>query len=103
MSKLSLQTIYDEIKQTLQKSGIEIAAYITISYGIQFIVSQNNQSGLIRIYQNKKGQVKYDFSQIKDPLLLQSVQNVTNVSYEKKASPIQQMLSSELIQLKYSL
>ncbi|MCK5505983.1 MAG: ribonuclease HIII [Thermodesulfovibrionia bacterium] len=91
MHRQNLQAIYDEIRQKFQKSGIDLAAYTSISYGIQFTVSLNNQSGLIRIYQNKKGQVKYDFSQIKDPLLQQSLQQVAGLSAEKKADPIKQM------------
>lgn len=89
MSKVNLHSLYHEIKQKLQNNAIEVSNYQNISYGIQFTVSQNNQSGLIRVYLNKKGQVKYDYSQIKEPLLTQIAQysiedsSVTNESLEK--------------------
>jgi ribonuclease HIII len=89
MSKVNLYSLYHEIKQKLQNNAIEVSNYQNISYGIQFTVSQNNQSGLIRVYLNKKGQVKYDYSQIKEPLLTQIAQysiedsSVTNESLEK--------------------
>ncbi|MBF0563621.1 MAG: ribonuclease HIII [Nitrospirae bacterium] len=83
------------MKQKLQDSGIGVDAYTNISYGIQFSASLNDQSGLIRIYQNKKGQVKYDFSQIKYPLLQQSVQHITESSSERNAAPAPQTPISE--------
>lgn len=66
MSKQSLQTIYDEIKQKLRDGGIDVAAYTSISYGIQFSVSIHEWSGVIRIYQNKKGVIRNDYSQLKN-------------------------------------
>ncbi|MEW6419792.1 MAG: ribonuclease HIII [Nitrospirota bacterium] len=75
MPTVSLQKLYNEIKQKLQSNAIEVSNYQNISYGIQFTVSQDNQSGLIRVYQNKKGQIKYDYSQIKEILLSQAAQS----------------------------
>ena len=66
MSKDSLQAIYDEIKQKLLDGGIDVSAYTSISYGIQFSVSIHEWSGVIRIYQNKKGVVRIDYSQLKN-------------------------------------
>lgn len=75
MPTVNLQKLYNEIKQKLQSNAIGVSNYQNISYGIQFTVSQDNQSGLIRVYQNKKGQIKYDYSQIKEILLSQSAQS----------------------------
>lgn len=93
MTNTSLQSLYQEIKQKLQNNAIDVSNCQNISYGIQFNVNHNNQSGLVRVYQNKKGQVKYDFSQIKEPFLAQSVQHIisgpsvvnVNVKLDKKA------------------
>jgi ribonuclease HIII len=66
MSNQTLQAIYDEIKKKLLCGGIDVAAYTSISYGIQFSVSIHGWSGLIRIYQNKKGVIRHDYSQLKN-------------------------------------
>ena len=76
MTKDSLRSFYHEIRQRLQGNAIDVSNYQDISYGIQFTVSRAGQSGLVRVYQNKKGTIKYDYSQIKDPLLVQIVQQV---------------------------
>ena len=66
MCKQSLQTKYDEIKQRLRGGGIDVSACTSISYGIQFSVSIQEWSGVIRIYQNKKGVIRNDYSQLKN-------------------------------------
>jgi len=54
---------YYDIKKILELKKIVISDYTVINYGIQFTVKKNNWIGLIRIYQNKKGNLKIDFSQ----------------------------------------
>ena len=46
-----------------------------IDYGIQFMVKLESHSAIMRIYQNKKGDVKFDYSQIRDPNFSQIIQN----------------------------
>lgn len=76
MTKDSLRSLYYGIRQRLQDNAIDVSNFQDISYGIQFTVSRTDQSGLVRVYQNKKGTIKYDYSQIKAPLLAQIVQQV---------------------------
>jgi ribonuclease HIII len=57
--------VYQNIKSTLQAENIKISDYKLIDYGLQFTVSILDWSGLIRIYQNKKGVLKIDYSQLK--------------------------------------
>lgn len=56
--------IYETFLKTLSDYNFRIAEYKTINYGLQFTIQQNNWSGIIRIYQNKKGIVKVDYSQL---------------------------------------
>jgi ribonuclease HIII len=55
-----------------------------IDYGVQFKVSRSGWNGIFRIYANKKGQIRFDYSQIKDPIyknaLLGIVEGVETVS-----------------------
>jgi len=57
--------IYQNIKSILQLDNFNVSDYKIISYGLQFTVSILNWSGIIRIYHNKKGVVKIDYSQLK--------------------------------------
>lgn len=55
---------YYDIKKILEFKKIVISDYKLINYGLQFTITKNNWLGLIRIYQNKKGNLKIDFSQL---------------------------------------
>jgi len=54
---------YYDVKKILEFKKIVISDYKLINYGLQFTITKNNWIGLIRIYQNKKGNLKIDFSQ----------------------------------------
>lgn len=57
---------YQHIKTLLEPEGFNVTACNDISYGIQFTISIGNWSGVIRIYQNKKGVIRNDYSQLKN-------------------------------------
>jgi len=60
-----LLEIYEHIKSILAADNINISDYQLIDYGLQFNVSILDWSGIIRIYQNKKGVLKIDYSQLR--------------------------------------
>jgi len=60
-----LLEVYENIKSILKVDNINVSAYQLIDYGLQFTVSILDWSGIIRIYQNKKGVLKIDYSQLK--------------------------------------
>jgi len=60
-----LLEVYDHIKSILTVENINVSDYQLIEYGLQFNLSILNWSGTIRIYQNKKGILKIDYSQLK--------------------------------------
>ncbi len=59
-----LLNLYENIKSILQVEDINVSNYQLIDYGLQFTVSTIDWSGKIRIYQNKKGILKIDYSQL---------------------------------------
>ena len=77
---------YENIRSILQAERFDVSAYKEIDYGLQFSVSTLNWSGIIRIYQNKKGILKVDYSQLKGersldiPRLIESRQIATKSS-----------------------
>ncbi len=67
MNNNELFKLYDNIKLILESNNIKISAYKLIEYGLQFNVTTIDWSGVIRIYQNKKNELKIDYSQLKGP------------------------------------
>ncbi len=55
---------YEEIQQLLSESSFTVSNHKEINYGLQFSVKTSTWSGLVRIYQNKKGAVRVDLSQL---------------------------------------
>lgn len=66
MSINMLNEIYVDFKNKLERNGYVVSALELIDYGIQFSYTSNNQVEYIRVYQNKKGKITIDYSQIKD-------------------------------------
>lgn len=60
----------------LEKDGYLITDLKAIDYGIQFHLSKNLWKGTLRIYANKKGQIKFDFSQIKEEAIRNQIQSI---------------------------
>lgn len=61
-----LLEVYDRIKSILTVESINVSDHQLIDYGMQFNASILGLSGIIRIYQNKKGFIRIDYSLIKD-------------------------------------
>ncbi len=61
---LSLQNLSRHIQTLLAQNGFEILDVKPIGYGMQFRIGRGAFTGIFRIYQNKKGAVKYDYSQL---------------------------------------
>ncbi|MBP1928941.1 ribonuclease HIII [Methanolinea mesophila] len=61
-----LNQFFENIKKNFETKYFKISNIKRIEYGLQFFVSSQNWSELVRIYQNKKGDLKIDLSQIKN-------------------------------------
>jgi len=66
LTKHNINSVFEHTRETLTKEGLTVSEYKLIEYGLQFSIQYNNWSDIIRIYQNKKGEIKIDYSQIKD-------------------------------------
>lgn len=65
---------YNKVKVLLEKNKFVVNPYRDIQYGLQFIVFFNNESGVIRIFESKKG-LRIDLSQVKEEILKQKIEN----------------------------
>ena len=70
----TIEDYYNRIKELLTKDGFTVNPHRPIQYGIQFIVFLENQSGIIRLFDGKKG-LKLDLSQVKEQALLKRIEN----------------------------
>lgn len=74
--KHRLLETYKHIKATLKSSNFNVSDHKEIAYGVQFAVSALNWSGTIRIYQNKKGILRIDYSQLKGGVNAMKIQTL---------------------------
>ena len=65
IEKNKIFEVYENISSILKEENFEVSPYKQIDYDLQFAVFTLSWSGVIRIYQNKKGILKVDYSQLK--------------------------------------
>lgn len=81
--------VFENIKSILKVDNINVSDYKLIDYGLQFTVSILDWSGVIRIYQNKKGILKIDYSQLKgeiNAIKIQTLIESKKISSDSKNS-----------------
>lgn len=61
---MSKYDLYEDYKNKLKESNYSVSSYSEINYGIQFTVSKQGKSGILRIYESKKKGTNPDFSQL---------------------------------------
>ena len=74
---------FDHIKGILESNECKIDNKKEIKYGIQFEIKREQQRGIFRIYESKKG-IRLDFSQIQDDQFRSFIESITaNSTYHK--------------------
>lgn len=76
MTDNELMDTYNSIKSNLTQNGFNVSEYSAIDYGIQFNIFISGWTGLLRVYQNKKGTIKVDYSQLKNNDKVFEIQNL---------------------------
>ena len=66
---IELELAYNGLRKLLTGSGLTVSPYDIIDYGLQFSISLREASGMIRIFQNKKGVLRTDLSQVRNEYL----------------------------------
>ena len=84
--------IYEKIRASLQADNIHVSPKKEIEYGIQFNVSTLSWSGVIRIYENKKGVLKIDYSQVKNEAIVSKVKRI----FEDRPQPLSHHTTSDI-------
>ena len=71
------------LQESLIRMGYSITGHQEIAYGVQFYAQNDKTKELIRVYQNTKGKITLDNSQVSDPILKDFLS-----SYKNKKSQI---------------
>ena len=74
----NLEKLYNDIKHYLHEYNYQVNPFRSIQHGIQFLISDDSNSEVLRIYKSKKG-IKLDFSQIKSLDFLNKLQSDLNL------------------------
>jgi ribonuclease HIII len=82
-----LDEVYNSSKLSLEQNGYMVSNLKPIDYGVQFQISKSLWKGTLRIYANKKGQIKYDFSQIKEEAIRSQIQAIISDSAVPENGP----------------
>ena len=61
---MTLDDIQHQLTELFQQSGIDTVEIKDIAYGVQLRLTDGTWKGVFRIYQNNKGLIKYDYSQL---------------------------------------
>jgi ribonuclease HIII len=82
---------YEDICCLLSTSEFIVSDYKEINYGLQFSIQSSSWSGIVRIYQNKQGKVKTDFSQLDES---ENSNFIKSLSTDSIASPSKEVTST---------
>jgi ribonuclease HIII len=81
---LQLPKLVQNIQSILVDAGFSLTDHKTISYGVQFRLSKGEWDGVLRLYQNKKGETRIDYSQLADQEFAESVIRLLEPKKEHK-------------------
>jgi ribonuclease HIII len=82
---------YEDLRHLLSTSEFIVSEYKEINYGLQFSIHKSGWSGVVRIYQNKQGKVKTDFSQLDES---ENSNLIKSFSEDQSPSPFKEVRSS---------
>lgn len=77
-NKEILDSTFTLIKPKLEQNGYVVSDFKYIDYGFQFSIVRSLWKGVIRVYANKKQQIKYDLSQLKEEAIKNQIESILN-------------------------
>lgn len=93
-AKLDIVSIESKIK--LESYGYLVTDIKEINYGIQIYLIKNNWKGLIRIFINKKEDIRYDYSPINDQNVKNEIAFILEMKkYENESNTSEKQFSEE--------
>jgi len=77
-NKEILDSTFTLIKPKLEQNGYLVSDFKYIDYGFQFSIVRSLWKGVLRVYANKKQQIKYDLSQLKEEAIKNQIESILN-------------------------
>ena len=77
-NKEILDSTFTLIKPKLEQNGYVVSDFKYIDYGFQFSIVRSLWKGVLRVYTNKKQQIKYDLSQLKEEAIKNQIESILN-------------------------
>jgi len=77
-NKELLDDTFNSIRPKLEQDGYLVSDFKYIDYGLQFLITKNLCKGILRVYANKKLQIKYDLSQLKQESFKNQIDVILN-------------------------
>ncbi|HAM99812.1 MAG TPA: ribonuclease HIII [Marinilabiliales bacterium] len=77
-NKEILDSTFTLIKPKLEQNGYVVSDFKYIDYGFQFSIVRSLWKGVLRVYANKKQQIKYDLSQLKEEAIKNQIESILN-------------------------
>ena len=88
---------YEHLRNLLLREDFVVTEYKEINYGLQFSTQKSGWSGVIRVYQNKQGKVKTDFSQLDESNNSRLIKSLSEDQTIPSSQPLKPDLLSEII------
>ena len=86
-----MKDLFQRLRTLFEENHYLIEDYKEINYGIQFRISDAEHTGILRIYGNKKGETKFDYSQLGETeWAVRIIERVDSLSDVKIESELQQ-------------
>ena len=80
-----LSSVYDRVSKNLESAGHVVHPPKVIDFGIQLEVEVSGMRYNLRVYQNKKGRITYDYSLIRDSRVLEMLKQIISGNPETPA------------------
>jgi ribonuclease HIII len=87
-NKELLDNTFTLIKPKLEQNGYSVSDFKYIDYGFQFAIVKNLWKGVIRIYANKKQQIKFDLSQLKEESIKNQIESILKENTTKENNEV---------------
>ena len=75
-NKELLDSTFTSIRPRLEQNGYLVSDFKYIDYGFQFSIVKSLWKGVLRVYANKKQQIKYDLSQLKEESIKNQIESI---------------------------
>lgn len=87
-NKELLDSTFALIMPKLEQNGYFVSDFKYIDYGFQFSIAKSLWKGVLRVYANKKQQIKFDLTQLKEESVKNQIESILNENTTKESNEV---------------